>query len=60
MLTSFIDGQQIKAFTIQNDAKLINMSRKTSDVFKSHFKATFDRNQSLKIVRGRMGMRGGF
>lgn len=27
---------------------------------RSHFKATFDRNQSLKIARGRMGMRGGF
>lgn len=38
MLTSFIDGQQIKAFTIQNDAKLINMSRKTSDVLRAILK----------------------
>lgn len=59
MLTSFIDGQQIKAFTIQNDAKFINMSRKTSDVLRAILKPRLI-GINLRIVRGRMGMRGGF
>ena len=49
---------------MQNDAKLLDMSRETSDVKAGHFKATFARNQCLSIKgkyirRDRMDVRRG-